>query len=150
MTVHPLESLTADEIARAVEILRGKEDRVEDSMLIARVVLDEPTKDELAHGDVERRAAITVVPGPGADLLEAVVSLTDELVSSCVELQLSGEAAGKTLVAFSCDSLRLQISDRVLLVVRSKRRSSCCRSMSSRRRTRQATHAPADWRGANS
>ena len=47
MTVHPLEPLTADEIARAVEILRAKEDRVEESMLIARVVLDEPTKDEL-------------------------------------------------------------------------------------------------------
>ncbi len=86
MTVHPLEPLTADEIERAVEILRGKEDRVEDSMLIARVVLDEPTKDELAEEAVDRRAAITVVPGPGADLLEAVVSLTDEVVSSCGEI----------------------------------------------------------------
>ncbi len=86
MTMHPLEPLTPDEIARAVEILRAKEDRVEESMLIARVVLDEPTKDELSNEPVERRAAITVLPGPGADLLEAVVSLTDEVVSSCVEL----------------------------------------------------------------
>jgi primary-amine oxidase len=86
MTVHPLEPLTADEISRAVEILRAKEDRVEETMLIARVVLDEPAKDELAGDRVERRAAITVVPGPGADLVEAVVSLTDEVVTSCVEL----------------------------------------------------------------
>jgi primary-amine oxidase len=86
MTMHPLEPLTPDEIARAVEILRAKEDRVEESMLIARVVLDEPTKDELKNEPVERRAAITVLPGPGADLLEAVVSLTDEVVSRCVEL----------------------------------------------------------------
>jgi primary-amine oxidase len=85
-TVHPLEPLTADEINRAVEILRTKEDRIEESMLIARVVLDEPSKDELKHEPVERRVAITVVPGPGADLLEAVVSLTNEVVSSCVEL----------------------------------------------------------------
>ena len=35
MTVHPLEPLTADEIARTVELLRAKEDRVEDTMLIA-------------------------------------------------------------------------------------------------------------------
>src|SRR5262245_42051002 len=89
--VHPLEPLSTEEIARAVELLRAKEDRVEDSMLIARVVLDEPTKDELAragaeHANVERRAAITVIHGPGADLLEAVVSLTDEVVVSCVEL----------------------------------------------------------------
>ncbi|HEX2384271.1 MAG TPA: primary-amine oxidase [Acidimicrobiales bacterium] len=86
MTVHPLEPLTGDEIARAVELLRAKEDGVEDTMLIARVVLDEPTKDELGQTVVERRAAITVVPGPGADLIEAVVSLTDEVVTSCVDV----------------------------------------------------------------
>ena len=86
MTVHPLEPLAADEISRAVEILRAKEDHVEQSMLIARVVLDEPTKDELAGSSVERRAAITIVPGPGADLVEAVVSLTNEAVTSCVEV----------------------------------------------------------------
>ena len=76
MSTHPLEPLTADEIAKAVAILdhRG---------LIARVVLDEPTKTELAsNGPVERRAAITLVPGPGAGVLEAIVSLTDEAVSS--------------------------------------------------------------------
>ena len=67
MIVHPLEPLAGDQIARAVELLRAKEDRVEESMLIARVVLDEPTKDELASANVERRATVTVVPGPGAD-----------------------------------------------------------------------------------
>jgi primary-amine oxidase len=86
MTVHPLEPLTGDEITRSVEILRSKEDRVGASMLIARVVLDEPSKDELVRDRVERRAAITVVPGLGADLLEAVVSLTDDVVKSCVEI----------------------------------------------------------------
>jgi primary-amine oxidase len=86
---HPLEPLTADEIARAVEILRAKDDRVEESMLIARVVLDEPPKGELANGSidsVERRAAVTVVPGPGPVLLEAIVSLTDETVVRCEEV----------------------------------------------------------------
>ncbi len=86
MTVHPLEPLTADEITRAVEILRTKAGKVDDSMLVARVVLDEPSKDELEHPNVERRAAITVVPGPGPVLLESVVSLTDETVTSCDEV----------------------------------------------------------------
>ena len=65
MTVHPLEPLTADEIARAVELLRAKEDRVEDSMLIARVVLDEPTKDELAHAASNAAPRSRWYPDPG-------------------------------------------------------------------------------------
>jgi primary-amine oxidase len=89
--------LSADEISGAVAILRAKEPRVDETMLIARVVLDEPTKSELAgagaveaaattsgDGTVDRRAAITVVPGPGPSLFEAVVSLTAEAVTSCV------------------------------------------------------------------
>jgi len=75
---HPLEPLSADEITRAAEIL-GHEG------LIARIVLDEPTKDELAASNghaPERRAAITLVPGPGSGVLEAIVSLTDESVVS--------------------------------------------------------------------
>src|SRR5256885_2521586 len=36
VTVHPLEPLSADEITRAVKILRAKEDRVDEAMLIAR------------------------------------------------------------------------------------------------------------------
>ena len=73
--MNPLDPLSADEIARAVAIF-------DHEGLIARVVLDEPTKEELARDTVERRAAITFVPGPGTGLLEALVSLTDEYVLS--------------------------------------------------------------------
>jgi primary-amine oxidase len=85
VTAHPLEPLAGDEITHAVAVLRAG-GRVDDAMLIARVVLDEPTKDELAHGDVERRAAITVVPGPAAGLWEAVVSLTSDAIVSLVDV----------------------------------------------------------------
>jgi len=84
---HPLEPLTAEEITRAVTILREQELSVDESMLIARVVLDEPTKDELAGNVVERRAAITVVPGPGTALLEAVVSITAGSVVRCERIE---------------------------------------------------------------
>jgi primary-amine oxidase len=75
VSAHPLDPLTADEITRAVAILAHEG-------LVARVVLDEPTKDELRAGTCDRRAAITLVPGPGAGLLEAIVSLTDGTVLS--------------------------------------------------------------------
>src|SRR4051794_32144138 len=70
---HPLEPLSADEITRAIALL-------EPQGLIARVVLDEPTKSELGNGAVERRAAVTVVPGPGVGVQEAIVSLTHDKV----------------------------------------------------------------------
>src|SRR3954470_19908548 len=76
MSAHPLDPLTPDEITRAVQLLGG------DVPLIARVVLDEPTKDELRTPAPERRAAITLVPGPGSGVREAVVSLTNEKVVS--------------------------------------------------------------------
>jgi len=75
MTAHPLEPLSADEITRAVSILHPEG-------LVARVVLDEPTKAELNNGAPERRAAITVVPGPGVGVREAIVSLTNDKVVS--------------------------------------------------------------------
>ncbi|MEY2403935.1 MAG: Copper amine oxidase, domain, partial [Acidimicrobiaceae bacterium] len=59
--MNPLDPLSADEISAAITLL-GAEG------LIARVVLDEPTKDELRAGNPERRAAITLVPGPGTGL----------------------------------------------------------------------------------
>src|SRR5258705_13927258 len=74
--MHPLEPLTADEITRAVAILGD-----DAKPLLARVVLDEPTKSELSNG-AERRAAITVVPGPGTGVREAIVSLTHDKVVS--------------------------------------------------------------------
>jgi primary-amine oxidase len=75
--MHPLEPLTADEITRAVSILGD-----EAGPLIARVALDEPTKSELSNGAVERRAAVTIVPGPGTGVREAIVSLTHDKVVS--------------------------------------------------------------------
>jgi primary-amine oxidase len=76
---HPLDMLTADEITRAVDVLRAT-GRVGDEALFAHVVLREPTKDELARwkaGDpIEREVRAQIVPGPGLTLVEAVVSIT--------------------------------------------------------------------------
>jgi primary-amine oxidase len=77
---HPLEMLTGDEIKHAVNILRAS-GRVPDGALFAHIVLHEPHKDELTHwkaGDpIDRRIRVVVVPGPGMDLNEVVVSVTD-------------------------------------------------------------------------
>ena len=73
--MNALDPLSAEEITKAVAIF-------DHEGLIARVVLDEPTKDELRGGAPERRAAITLVPGPGTGVLEAIVSLTDDMVVS--------------------------------------------------------------------
>jgi primary-amine oxidase len=76
---HPLEMLTGDEIVRAVEIVRAS-GRIPDGAIFAHIVLHEADKDDLAHwkaGDpVERRVRVVVVPGPGMDLHEVVVSVT--------------------------------------------------------------------------
>jgi primary-amine oxidase len=76
---HPLDMLTADEITRAVEVLRAT-GRVGDDALLAHVVLREPTKDELARwksGDpIDREVRAQIVPGPGLTLVEVVVSVT--------------------------------------------------------------------------
>ena len=78
--MHPLEPLTAEEITKAAEIL-GHDG------LIARIVLDEPTKAELNNGATpERRAAITAIPGPGAGVKEAIVSLTNNKVLSVEDI----------------------------------------------------------------
>ena len=75
---HPLDMLTADEIRRAVEVLRAT-GRVGDDALFAHVVLREPEKDELARwksGDpIDRAVRALIVPGPGLTLVEAVVSV---------------------------------------------------------------------------
>jgi primary-amine oxidase len=76
---HPLDMLTADEITRAVEVLRAT-GRVDDEALFAHVVLREPPKDELARwksrDPIDREVRAQIVPGPGLTLVEAVVSLT--------------------------------------------------------------------------
>jgi primary-amine oxidase len=75
---HPLDMLTADEITRAVEVLRAT-GRVGDGALFAHVVLREPAKDDLARwksGDpIDREVRVQIVPGPGLKLVEAIVSV---------------------------------------------------------------------------
>lgn len=76
---HPLDMLTGDEIVRAVEVLRAT-GNVPDGALFAHVVLHEPAKEALARwepGDpVDREVRALIVPGPGLELVEAVVSVT--------------------------------------------------------------------------
>ena len=76
---HPLDMLTADEITRAVEVLRAT-GRVGEGALFAHVVLREPAKDELARwksGDpIDREVRVQIVPGPELTLVEAIVSVT--------------------------------------------------------------------------
>jgi primary-amine oxidase len=76
---HPLDMLTADEVTRAVEVLRAT-GRVPESALFAHVVLHEPTKDVLAtwkDGDpIDREVRALILPGPALRMVEAVVSVT--------------------------------------------------------------------------
>jgi primary-amine oxidase len=76
---HPLDTLTADEITRAAEVLRAT-GRVGERALFAHVVLREPAKKALADwksGDaIDREVRAVIVPGPGLTLIDAVVSVT--------------------------------------------------------------------------
>jgi primary-amine oxidase len=78
MTAHPLDALTADEIRTAVSTVRDS-GRVADGVLFASVALDEPSRPVVeAHrpGDpVERRVRLILLPGPEADVVEAVVAV---------------------------------------------------------------------------
>ena len=87
---HPLDMLTADEITRAVDVLRAT-GRVGDGALFAHVVLCEPAKEELARwkpGDsIDREVRALIVPGPGLTLVEAVVSVTQGEVREWREVE---------------------------------------------------------------
>src|SRR5207249_256067 len=76
---HPLDPITADEITAAVGIVKA-DGRVTDAARFARVVLDEPPKSVVrafAPGDpMDRRVRLTIVPGPGLGVIDAVVSVT--------------------------------------------------------------------------
>ncbi len=73
---HPLETLTAEEITAAVAAVRAT-GRLTGAALFAAVTLDEPTKAQLAThaagGEVPRRVRLSIVPGPEATLIDAVV-----------------------------------------------------------------------------
>jgi len=80
MTAHPLDMLSAEEVTRAIEVLRAG-GHLGDGARVVHVVLDEPEKAvAAAHqpgAPADRSVRILVVPGPGLELLEAVVSVTD-------------------------------------------------------------------------
>ena len=73
---HPLEALTGAEIEAAAAVLR-KDPRLTDGALFAYFGLEEPPKDTVASFDagapVERRVRVMIVPGPDADVVDAVV-----------------------------------------------------------------------------
>ena len=66
-----LEPLSADEIAAAVAAARGT-GRIGEAARFATVALAEPAKGDDGS---ERRARLIIVPGPDADVVEAVVSV---------------------------------------------------------------------------
>ena len=73
--------LTPEEIERAVAVVRTRPD-LDDAARFAYVGLHEPTKDELAGSDPPRRVRVVIVPGPAAELVEAVVDLATGSVAS--------------------------------------------------------------------
>lgn len=77
--VHPLAMVTAEEITRAVEVIRAT-GRLTDAARFSHVVLHEPAKDVLAQwkpGDpVDREVRALIIPGPELLLVEATVSVT--------------------------------------------------------------------------
>jgi primary-amine oxidase len=74
---HPLECLTGTEIKAAVTVLR-ESGRLTDAARFAYFGLEEPPKNVVtgfAPGDpVDRRVRVVIVPGPGAEVVEAVVN----------------------------------------------------------------------------
>jgi primary-amine oxidase len=86
---HPLEPLTADEIAAAVAVLR-EERELPDTVRFSYVALDEPSKEEVdayvPGAPVERRAAAVLIDRATGAVAEAVVSVTDGAVRSWRDL----------------------------------------------------------------
>jgi primary-amine oxidase len=84
---HPLAGLTEDEVRVAVEAVRAT-GRLTDAARFATVRLHEPTKPELAKFEstsggeaAPRRVALTIVPGPAASVVEAIVELPAGVVA---------------------------------------------------------------------
>jgi primary-amine oxidase len=75
---HPLEPLTAAEIEAAAAVAR-EEGKLTDAARFAYFGLEEPAKDVVAGftaGDpCERRVRVVIVPGPAAEVVEAVVDV---------------------------------------------------------------------------
>ena len=77
-SAHPLDALGAAEIETAADVLRA-DGRLTDAALFAYFGLDEPSKQVVvgftAGDPVERRVRVVIVPGPAADVVEAVVDV---------------------------------------------------------------------------
>ncbi len=78
-TPHPLDMLSAEEVTRAIKVLR-EGGHLADGGTVVHVVLDEPEKSVVAAhrpgSPADRAVRVLVAPSPGLDLLEAVVSVT--------------------------------------------------------------------------
>ncbi|MHB1584227.1 MAG: primary-amine oxidase [Acidimicrobiales bacterium] len=83
--MHPLEALTAEEIETAVAVVRAARD-LPDGTRFAYVGLHEPPKELVRQAEagrpVDRRLRLVIVPGPTAEVAEAVVSVTDGTLRS--------------------------------------------------------------------
>jgi primary-amine oxidase len=86
---HPLDALTGAEIERAVAVVRDS-GRLTAAAIFSYIALDEPPKSVVAaHRDgdaVDRRVRLQIVPGPQADVIEAVVSIADGRLRSWDEM----------------------------------------------------------------
>jgi primary-amine oxidase len=82
---HPLDALTADEVRRAVEVIRA-DARYEDDTVFVHVRLHEPAKDVvLGHepgAPVTRELEALLVPPARLEAIEVVASVTDGTISS--------------------------------------------------------------------
>ena len=82
---HPLDVVTREEIEAAVAVVRAS-GRLTEGSRFAYIGLSEPPKDEVrgfrAGDPVDRRLRMVIVPGPEADMVEAVVSVTRGAVDS--------------------------------------------------------------------
>ncbi|AGK55538.1 primary-amine oxidase [Bacillus sp. 1NLA3E] len=83
--LHPLEPLTAGEISKAVDLIKGQKNLTE-SVRFAQVVLQEPTKEVVLNfkegQPISREAFIILLDNETEKTYEAVVSITDEKVVS--------------------------------------------------------------------
>ena len=88
-SAHPLDALDATEIQAAAAVLRA-DSRMADAALFAYFGLEEPSKEAVAGftaGDaVDRRVRVVIVPGPAADVVEAVVEVGRGAVESWREV----------------------------------------------------------------
>src|SRR5580700_10076691 len=85
---HPLDPLSAEEVAAAVRILRAR-GPASDNLRFVSINLHEPAKTELegisAGSTLDRRAFIIVIDLAARRVLEVLLSLCDQTLLSCQE-----------------------------------------------------------------